>query len=411
METSEFNEDKQKKENRRKLLNNASKECENIQFEIKDWKAKKKLKSPGLDHQKLDTVDKFSEKIEEIRKKIQRRKSESKEDFKQKTTDSSFDLKAHLHASLLNQEIITKQYQILLEKHETEVNFLNEKIRDLSEKISKVSDQKAKEYEEKSFKLEESLKILQERTVLLEKNVFEKEKESELAKIQLQDRDKIIVLMLEKIFSLEKTVVEYKEKDFECNNHKVYLEKEKKRREIAENEYRKLIEEVKQLNERSVEQVRIENQQEIEKYKQIIYFYEKKLQQNNIFESYTIENYESPKKTEEKLRTTEENKEKIQKTLENQLEEGLKWKNKALALYSKFFPVISSIKEQLRKLRQDSVFKQNEIKKIFIKTVREISKKYNQALDESDKTLHYFKTKLESLENRKASKLKFCKPS
>ena len=49
------------------------------------------------------------------------------------------------------------------------------------------------------------------------------------------------------------------------------------------------------------------------------------------------------------------------------------------------------------------------MKKIFEKNANNIIKKYNEALEESENNIKYYKNKLEALENRKISKMKTCK--
>jgi hypothetical protein len=375
-------EDKETKEYRKKVLENASQDCEVLQSEIKVWKS---LKKDTERYENCIGNDKFSQKIAEIEKKIFRRKSESKETGG-KSSFQKLDLEASLQASMLNQEILTKQYQLLLEKHELEVKDLKDQIISLNNQISDRDLNKSKDYEQNIFILKQEIANLTENILISEKKLIEKDKELNLLNIQVNDRDKVIKLLQEKVFSLENLISQLRENEFEHNSRKVYLEKEKKRREIAENEYKNLLQEVKALNERSCEEIRSKYEQKILEYKQI------------------IDNFHINQLPLEAINPYENKCRDLTKTLND-------WKEKVFLLTEKFFPALSSIKEQLQRFKQETITKQSKISKSYEKTISEISQKYNEALQASEKTLNFFKTKVESLENQKFIKIKTCKPN
>ena len=226
--------------------------------------------------------DIFTEKITEIERKIKIRKDQEKEYSHESTNVNSFDTKISLHTSLLNQEILTKQYQLMLEKHNIEVKSLQEKISQLHKEIADVKVKRNNESEEIIIKLTNDILLVNENLKSREAKYLERESEYESLRKQVVDRDRIIALLEEKISSLDNSLIQYKDKEFEYNSLKHHLEKEKKRREIAENEYKSLVDEVKDINQRSCEQISKEYEEEIRKYQEKLKQYELEIYKNDM---------------------------------------------------------------------------------------------------------------------------------
>lgn len=392
-------ENKDHKEFRRNILKTAGLGCETVRFELESWKHKKK-QIPGSTRDQ--TIGLFDEKVLEIEEKL---KLQRKTQAGQGKTTQNLDTKAALQSSSLNQEILIKQYQLLVEKHSIEINGLNDKITELGNELVKAKDEKNKAHEEKVFQLSERLKEIAEELRKKEQKSMEKEAENWNLKLQIQDRDRIIASLEKRIAGLEESMIYYKERDFDYNKSVQFLEKEKKRRKIAEAEYKSLLEEVKEINGKVCDQIREEYQEEIRKYQEVIRKFEVNLGVNE--DEIMIEKDQKIQKIVELTRNIE--------YLENQCRglnsELSKWKLKTTELVEKFFPNLLIIREQLNKLKQNTLEKYSKIKKFYEKNLNELTKKFKETLQASEDSLNYFKTKAESLESRKSSKVKTCKPN
>lgn len=274
MSSDEFRiESPEQKEMRKKILEIASQEIDNVQSELYDWKTSKFNVNPGSHTAKSRHSSIFDMKVEQIQNKIKARKGVTE----LSESSANFDQKASHHSSLLTQELYTRQLQLFKEKHEIEVNNLKTTISTLTSKLCR--------FEQETLSIRENFQqiitSLEDKTRLTELKLQEKDSEIELLKGKIQDNETIIKLLQEKLIISEKNIKESREKDYELSACKGFYEKEKKRREIAENEYKILIDEVKELNERACEQIRIDCQREVQKYKDQIKALQRKVRDND----------------------------------------------------------------------------------------------------------------------------------
>ena len=262
-------ENPEQKEMRKKILELASQEVDIIQTELYDWKTKKFSINPGSVTTKSKHSSIFDEKIEEIQNKLKSRKGLTT----LKTSSSNFDQKASQHSSLLTQELYTKQLQLFHEKHEIEVKDLKNTISALNSKLLR--------FEQENSSIRENfqriISSLEDKTHANDLKTSEKDAEIDLLKGKIQDSETIIRLLEEKLVSAERSINQARDKDYELSACKGFYEKERKRREIAESEYKLLIDEVKELNERACEQTRADCQREVQQYKDQVKFLQRKL--------------------------------------------------------------------------------------------------------------------------------------
>ena len=403
-------ENKDQKELRKQLLQAANKDCEEIQVELCDWKHKKSMES-GSSRKKLIYSEDFDEKVAEIQERLKKRKNHGKAQEISNKTLQNVDIEATLQSSMLNQEILIRQYQLLVEKNAQEVNTLNEKISILNLELAAAKEKYTREYEIRILQLSNDLTAANEQSRYQEQRRSEKEAETESFRSQIQDRDRIITLLEQRVQSLENNLGYFKEKEFDYNNSKHFLDKEKKRRKIAEAEYKSLLEEVRELNITACDQLRKEYEEEIHKYQEIIKKYEINQHKSNSGSNQGLESMLNQQHSGrgEKIDEMQNHIEYLENICRDMTGDLKIWKFKATELVNKFFPYVISMREQLNKLKKDSITKQDKIKKLFEKTITVLSQKYSQALESSDEALKYFKSKAESLENQKSSRVKTCK--
>jgi hypothetical protein len=285
-------EPQEQKELRKKILELAGQECDSIQNEIKSWKKGENLVNLRCQTTKNKHSSIFDDKIEEIQNKINARKKEKPflscntsalpaSPLKLDSSTAHFDQKVSIQSSLLTQELYTRQLQLFQEKHAIEVKNLKENISAMTEKLLRFeaeNDAIRENFKGIVFEVEEKLRKCEAR-------LFEVVNENEMLKGKVKDNDVIVKLLEEKLVQAEKKSNEFRQKENELENCRSLLEKERKRREIAENEYKSLIDEVKVMNERSCEQIRVECQAEIAHYKQKVKKLEKLIKRNTETES------------------------------------------------------------------------------------------------------------------------------
>ncbi|OMJ78162.1 hypothetical protein SteCoe_22096 [Stentor coeruleus] len=406
-------ENEEAKAKRKKIIEQASNGCEEVQREIQNWKIQKPLPSSTSFPVRSPNTEIFNDKVEEIMKKLSTNRSKSKEKVKESYSAHAIDLKASLHSSLLNQEILKKQYHLLIEKHEIETKSLKDKIGDLQQQVQTLKYEKAKKYEENLAKAENQLRISEENSKNHENRLNEKQNEIDLLRATIVDRDKIIDLMEKKAASMESGIIAFKDKEFELNSVKIALEKEKKRREIAENEYKLLVDEVKSLNERSCMQIKNEYEERIRKLVDNVRSLESRLSNTNPTEK-TVHFTEMSKLTpipEEAPCDSLKRARFYEEKCENLYKDMQTWKEKSFVLTEKFFPALKSVRGELDKFKQECLNKQQKLKKLFDKSVNDLTNKYHEDLEEKERALAFYKSKAEGLENRKSGKIKTCKGS
>lgn len=412
METPPLQLEKEEaKAKRKKIIEQASNGCEEVQQEIQNWKSQKPLPSAASFPTKSPNTGIFDNKVEEIMKKLSTNRSKSKEKVRECYSTHAIDLKASLHSSLLNQEILKKQYQLLIEKHEIETKSLKDKIQDLQQQVQTLKYEKAMKYEENLAKAENQLRISEESAKNYESRLNEKQNEVDLLRATIADRDRIIGLMEKKAASIESGITAFKDKEFELNSARVALEKEKKRREIAENEYKVLVDEVRNLNERSCMQIKNEYEDRIKKLVETLRSLESRLSNTNPTEK-TVHFTEMSKLTpipEEAPCDSLKRARFYEEKCENLCKDVQTWKEKSFVLTEKFFPALKSIRGEIDKIKQDCLNKQQKLKKLFDKSVNDLTNKYYEGLEEKERSLAFYKSKAEALENRKSGKIKTCK--
>lgn len=262
-------ENPEQKEMRKKILELASQEVDIIQTELYDWKTKKFSINPGCVTTKSRHSSIFDEKVEEIQNKLNSRKSFATHS----APSSNFDQKASQHSSLLTQELYTKQLQLFHEKHEIEVKDLKNSVSTLNSKLCRFEQENALIREN----FQKIIMSLEDKARANDLKISEKDAEIDLLKGKIQDSETIIKLLQEKLVSAERTINQARDKDYELSACKGFYEKERKRREIAENEYKLLIEEVKELNERACEQIRTDCHREVQQYKDQVKILQRKV--------------------------------------------------------------------------------------------------------------------------------------
>jgi hypothetical protein len=400
-------EDRDKKEMRKRVLQIASEECDSIQTEIQDWRRQGNDRT-GNNTAKARGGGLIEDKIAEIEKKISRKRKGINEEKEGEDIGKKLEIEAKMRSLVLNQEILVREKGILVEKHEIEVRCLKERIRGMEEEIGRVRSEVEGKNEEKIRVMRSEMQKMSEKLTEAEGKVSEKENQGCYLREQVQDREKIIELLEKRVFSLEAAMVGYKEKEFEYNNCRVFLEKEKKRREIAESEYKMLVDEVKI----STEDLKFQYDHEVETYKETIKQLEGKLilfreSLSNIYQEsspFISSPSDPPIDPAKPPAFPDDSPQTLKQTIST-------LKEKSKTLLDTFFPALNDLRADLSKLKSETALKLLKLKKSFDRTTKELISKYNDALEASNKSLDYFRSRLESSEGKRHSKVRFCKPS
>ena len=274
-------EPQEQKELRRKMFELALQECDSVQNEIDSWKCNRDQVNSGSQTAKYKLSSIFDNKVEEIQNKLKARKRELPissvtlnnsslpipPHIPRSHLDSSaahFDQKASIQSSLLTQELYTRQLQLFQEKHTIELKNLNLTISTLTDKLIRLEQESASSSQ--SFKhIISEQEEAQKRT---DRKLLDSQKEAEMLKEKLNESENFAQMLQEKLVDGERSNRELRKREEELDSMRAAFEKERKRREIAESEYKSLIDEVRIMNEKSCEQIRSECQVETNKYKE-----------------------------------------------------------------------------------------------------------------------------------------------
>lgn len=287
-------EPQEQKELRRKMFELAIQECDSVQNEIDTWKSNRDQVNSGSQTAKYKLSSIFDNKVEEIQNKLKARKRELpissvslnnssfpiSPQIPRSHLDSSaahFDQKASIQSSLLTQELYTRQLQLFQEKHTIELKNLNLTISTLTDKLIRLEQEASSSSQ--SFK--QIISELEESHKRNEKKLLDSQRETEILKEKLNESENFAQLLQEKLVDGEKFNRELRIREEELENMRLAFEKERKRREIAESEYKSLIDEVRIMNEKSCEQIRNECLVETNRYKEKVRRLEKALKKGN----------------------------------------------------------------------------------------------------------------------------------
>ncbi|CAG9333140.1 unnamed protein product [Blepharisma stoltei] len=375
-----------------------------------------------LEAERSKGIEMFTKKAAEFEKMVQDNDRIKEIKYKQRhrsveqLEQELLDLQTSVHQYKLNEEVMKKQYQALVQQSEKEIKAHLNSLAKAREEIEYYKIAKPQEIEKELNSVKERVDHLNCQIQYKEREIKEKDQQLLNLHTRIREREGFIAQLEQKIIALEQERLSSKEKEFEATTIKFNLEDEKRKREKIENDYNLLLKDTENIKQKIRKEIELSYREEIEnldnKNQKLKYELEKAMNEKNPNQledkKIQLENELSELENLRQLKLSDSTSEHIEgvknyyekrcKSFEN---EAISWKNKAGELVSKYYTALKGLRSKIHHFKAETIRKQAMMKDDFDDSINQIMGRYGKALKNADSMVQTLSQKLASLTEKK----------